>query len=116
MCWSTWLSFWTVSVCILGSLSLSLVCGRPFELRDGNLNSIEYSDRKLLLITVYGKPFVNSLFVKGEDHSKKPDVLSLPIARIHSAFPLTEVFSLLSVCYAEEIRLEKEAKIKFDFG
>ena len=97
------------SVSLALSLSLSLVCGRPFELRDGNLNSIEYSDRKLLLITVYGKPFVNSLFVKGEDHSKKPDVLSLPIARIHSAFPLTEVFSLLSVCYAEEIRLEKKA-------
>ena len=29
-------------------------------LRDGNLNSIEYFDRKRLLIEVYGKPLVHN--------------------------------------------------------
>ena len=63
-------------------------------LRDGNLNLIKYSDRMRLLITVYGKPFVHNLLVKGEGHSKKAAVLSLPITRKHSAFPLTEVPTL----------------------
>ena len=56
-------------------------------LRDGNLNLIKYSDRMCLLITVYGKPFVHNLLVKGDGHSKKAAVLSLPITR-------TETFSL----------------------
>ena len=96
MCWSTWLSFDR----ILGSLSLSLSCLREAVwmtsdcLRDGNLNLIRYSDRMCLLITVYGKPFVHNLLVKGEGHSKKAAVLSLPITRKHSAFPLTEVPTL----------------------
>ena len=85
------------------------------SLRDGNLNSIGYFDRKRLLIAVYGKPAVHNLFFKGEGHSKKPDVLSLPIARKHSTFPLTEV----SASYVSAILkkfVSKKAQIKFDFG
>ena len=68
-----------------------------------------------MLIAVYGKPAVHNLFFKGEGHSKKPDVLSLPIARKHSTFPLTEV----SASYVSAILkkfVSKKAQIKFDFG